>query len=88
LPQEEKWVACEDASSTRKYSAVGVVLKGPSGEECEVAIQLKFTITNNEAEYKAIITGMDMAKEMGVKNLEIRSDSYMVVRHIKEKYEA
>ena len=68
-----------DGSSTRKYNGVGVVLKGSNGEECEVAIQLKFTTTNNEAEYEAIITGINMAWEIGVKSLEIRSDSQVVI---------
>jgi ribonuclease HI len=73
--QEETWVACVDESSTQKYNKVGVIFEGHDGEECEAAIQLKVTTTNNEAKYEAIIVGMNMAWETGVKNLEIRSDS-------------
>lgn len=87
-PRGETWVAYVDGSSTQKYSGIGVVLKGPTEEECEAAIQLIFTTTNNEAEYKAIITGINMAQEMGLKSLEIMSDSQVVVRHIKGEYEA
>lgn len=61
---------------------------GLNREECEPAIQLEFTTTNNEAEYEAIIVGMKMAREMGVKNLEVRSDSQVVIRHVKGEYEA
>jgi ribonuclease HI len=64
------------------------MLKGPSREECEVAIQLKFTTTNNEAEHEAIIAGMNMDQEMGVKNLKVKNDSQVVVEHIKGEYEA
>ena len=71
-----------DGSSTRKNSRARVVLKCTNGEECEVAIQLKFTTTNNEAEYEAMIVGINMAWEMGVKNLEVRSDSQVVVGHV------
>jgi hypothetical protein len=60
-PQEETQVASVHGSSTQKYSRGGVVLKGPGGEEIEAAIQLKFTTTNNEAMYKAIIARMNMA---------------------------
>jgi ribonuclease HI len=67
MPQEETWVACVDESSTLKYNGVGVILMVLGREECEVAIQLNFTTTNNEAEYDAIIVGMNMAQEMGVK---------------------
>ena len=81
-------MSCVDKSSTRKYNGAGVIFKGPGGEECEVAIQLKFTTTNNEAEYKAIIAGINMAQEIGVKNLEVRSDSQVVVGQIKGEYES
>jgi ribonuclease HI len=49
---------------------------------------LKFTTTNNEAEYEAIIAGMDMAREIGVRNLEVRSNSQVVIGHIKGEVEA
>ena len=81
-------MAYVDGSSTRKYSGAGVILKGPNREECEVAIQFQFTTTNNEAEYEAIITGKNLALEMGVRNLEIKSDSQVVVGHVKGEYEA
>lgn len=86
--REETWVACVDRSSTRRYSGAGVILEGPNRENCEAAIQLKFITTNNEAEYEAIIASINMAREMGVKNLEVKSDSQMVIEHIKGEYEA
>jgi hypothetical protein len=72
VSQEETWVACVDGSSTRKYSGAGVILK--------------FITFNNKGNYKAIIAGTNMAQEMGVKNLEIRSDSQVVVGHIKGEF--
>ena len=45
-------------------------------------------VTNNEAEYEAMITGMNIAWEMGVKKLEVKSDSQVVVGHVKGEYEA
>lgn len=81
-------MTCVAGFSTKRCSGFGVILKGPSREACEAAIHLKFTTTNNEAEYEVIITRMNMAREMGVKSLEIISDSHVVVRHIKGEYEA
>jgi ribonuclease HI len=57
------------------YLTLIIILKGPNGEACKVATQLKFTTINNEVEYETIIVGMSMAREMGVKSLEVRSDS-------------
>ena len=94
VPEEEEvlmkkvWIAYVDGSSTREYSGAWVILKRPYGEECEVAIQLQFTTMNNEAEYEAMITGMNIAREMGLKNLEVKSGSQVVVKHVKGEYVA
>ena len=51
-------------------------------------VQLKFPVTNNEAEYEGILTGLRLKKALGAKNLLIQSDSKLVIRQIKEEYEA
>ena len=44
--------------------------------------------TNNEAEYTALIRGLDAALEMGVKRVRTFSDSQLVVRQINGGYKA
>ena len=51
-------------------------------------VQLKFPTTNNEAEYKRILTGLRLKKALGAKNLLVQNDSKLVIGQIKEKYEA
>ena len=51
-------------------------------------VQLKFPATNNEVEYEGILTGLRLEKALGAKNLLIQSDSKLVIRQIKEEYEA
>jgi ribonuclease HI len=51
-------------------------------EEVPVAIKLTFSTTNNEAEYEVVLAGLSMTKELGAKNIEICSDSKVVVGHI------
>lgn len=75
LPQEDVWIACVEDSSTRKRREAGVVFTRPEGSKIKTAIQLRFTATNNEAEYEAVIAGLSMARGVGAKNLEIWSDS-------------
>lgn len=88
LLDEETWVACVDGSSNRKRSGAGVVLISLEREQLELAIELAFPTTNNEAEYEAVIAGMTIARELGVRVLEVRSDSEVVSEHIRGEYEA
>jgi ribonuclease HI len=49
---------------------------------------MDFPTTNNEAEYEAVLAGLGIAKDLGAKNLEVRSDSQVIVGHIQGDYEA
>ena len=51
-------------------------------------VWLKFSVTNNEAKYKRILTGLRVKKTLGAKNLLLQSDSKLVIGQIKEEYEA
>ena len=51
-------------------------------------VQLKFLATNNKAEYEGILMGLKVGKALGAKNLLLQSDSKLVIRQIKEEYEA
>lgn len=64
-----------DSSSTNRKSGIGVALASPDGEKLQYAIKLDFVTTNNEAEYEALLAGLSIAREMGAKNVEIKSDS-------------
>ncbi|XP_062176044.1 uncharacterized protein LOC133881098 [Alnus glutinosa] len=54
----------------------------------QYAIKLDFVTTNNEAEYEAVLAGLSIAQEMRTRNLEVRSDSQVVVCHIQGQSEA
>ncbi|RVX07353.1 Retrovirus-related Pol polyprotein from transposon 17.6 [Vitis vinifera] len=62
--------------------------QSPTGEHLEQAIRLGFSASNNEAEYEAILSGLDLALALSVSKLRIYSDSQLVVRHIQKEYEA
>ena len=51
--QGELWTIHTDESSTRKRGGVGVVIASPDGVILKYRVQLKFPLTNNEAEYEA-----------------------------------
>ena len=43
------------------------------------AIRFRFKASNNEAEYKALIVELELAKEMKVESLDMFSDSQLVM---------
>jgi hypothetical protein len=62
---ERKWVVYVDGSSTKKKGGAGIVLFTPEGEELSSSLTLEFKTTNNEAEYEAVVAGLELALELG-----------------------
>jgi ribonuclease HI len=55
-----------DGSYTLKGAGAGVVFIPPKGDILKYAIQLKFLATNNIAEYEGLVTGLRLAKDLGI----------------------
>jgi ribonuclease HI len=63
-------------------AGIGVVLKDSGGRVIgEIARGIGFQ-TNNEAEYKALIAGLELAHTKGVTELEVFMDSQLVVSQV------
>jgi hypothetical protein len=60
-----------DGSYTLKGAGAGVVLIPPEGDILKYAIQLGFPATNNIAEYEGLVTGLRLAKDLGIRRLLI-----------------
>jgi ribonuclease HI len=86
--QVSRWTIHIDGSSTKNAGGVGVILKSPEGNVIKRAIRLQYATTNNEAEYEALLTGLKLAKALGATELDIRSDSQLIVRQVNGDYEA
>ena len=67
---------------------MGLVLISPKRITIEKSLRLRFSATNNEVEYEALLVGMTMVQRMGGKAVEIFSDSRLVVGQISEELEA
>ncbi|GJZ22906.1 reverse transcriptase domain-containing protein [Tanacetum coccineum] len=50
--------------------------------EFTYALRFRFDATNNEAEYEALIAGLRIAEQMGVKNLQANVDSRLVANQV------
>ena len=63
--------------------------KGPLSRCRNVcSILLEFPTSNNEAEYEAILSELNLALTLSVSKLMIYSDSQLILGHIQKEYEA
>uniref|UniRef100_A0A2N9IYR7 Uncharacterized protein n=1 Tax=Fagus sylvatica TaxID=28930 RepID=A0A2N9IYR7_FAGSY len=85
---EVEWKLFVDGASNSKGSGAGIVLISPEGLVLEQAVRLKFSASNNEAEYEAMLIGLRTAKKLGAGNLQIFCDSQLVANQISGEYQA
>jgi ribonuclease HI len=64
-----------NGSYTLKGAGTGVMLIPSEGDILKYAIQLEFSATNNIVEYEGLVTGLWLAKDLGIQQLLIRDDS-------------
>ena len=67
---------------------VGVILSSPEKGVLKYGVQLQFPATNNEVEYEVVLTGLRVAKALGVRNLKVNSNSKLVTGQMNNEYEA
>ena len=77
-----------DGSTTSEGSGAGLIIISPEGHVHEHALKFLFKASNNEAEYEALLAGMDLCYALGVEHLCAFSDSQLIVSQVKGEYEA
>ena len=81
-----QWSIHTDGSSNRQAGGVGVVLLSPERDMVECMVCLNFPTTNNEAEYKALVVGLDLAKAVGAASIVIYYDFQVVTNQVNGDY--
>ena len=82
------WRDSIDGAANAQGSGVGLILTTSEGIDIEYALRFGFQASNNEVEYEAIMVDLNLAHSMEVDQLEVCSDSQLVVRQIEDTYEA
>ena len=82
------WKLSVDGVTKAQGSGAGLILTSPEGIDIEYTLRFGFRTSNNEAEYEAVIAGLNLAHSLEVDRLEVYSDSQLVVRQIEDTYEA
>ncbi|XP_021764713.1 uncharacterized protein LOC110729291 [Chenopodium quinoa] len=82
------WILNVDGSSNFRGAGLGVVLESPQEDMMVQAIYCDFKATNNEAEYEALIAGMNLVKGLGITNLQVLCDSLFVASQMNGEFTA
>ena len=67
---------------------VGIFILTPKGDTLKYGVQLQFPVTNNEAEYEAILMGLRVIKALGAKSTLLKSNSKLVIGQINRDFKA
>ncbi|GJQ97693.1 reverse transcriptase domain-containing protein [Tanacetum coccineum] len=87
-PGPRAWRLYTDGASNNEGSRAGLILIAPNDVEYSYALRLNFSNSNNDVEYEALLAGLQIAKEMQVKDIHAFVDSKLVASQVEGSYEA
>ena len=64
-----------------------VLFISPKGEQLKYVFQILFKVSNNEAEYEALLHGLRLAVSLGIKRLLVYGDSLLVVQQVNKEWD-
>ena len=81
------WTFFFDGSTCDRGAGIDIVLIFPRGKKYEFSLLIVSTSTNNQAEYQALIKGLELLKEVHADAVEIFGDSMLVINQLVGNYE-
>jgi ribonuclease HI len=79
VEKPEHWTMYFDGSLMLDGGGTGVLFTSPRGEQLKYVLQILWEVSNNEAEYEALLHGLCLAISLGIKRLLVYGDSLLVV---------
>jgi ribonuclease HI len=67
-------------------AAAACVITSPEGEVLGEHAQLLGAVTNNVAEYRALLLGLKRARELGASEIEVIGDSELIAKQVRGIY--
>jgi ribonuclease HI len=66
----------------KTVAGAGLLFISPLGEHLRYAVRLHFPASNNMAEYEALLRGLRITIKTGIKRLDVRGDSQLVINQV------
>jgi ribonuclease HI len=73
-----------DGSLMKTGAGASLLFISPLGKHVRYIIRLHCSASNNVAEYEALVNGLCIAVELGVRCLDARGNSQLVIDHVKK----
>ena len=67
-------------------AAAAAVVSSPDGDVLDEASELLGVVTNNVAEYRGLLLGLERARALGADEVEVVNDSELVARQVNGEY--
>jgi ribonuclease HI len=80
--QPELWTMFFDGSLMKTGAGAGLLFISPLGKHLRYVLCLHFPASNNVAEYEARVNGLRIAIELGVRRLDARGDSQLIIDQV------
>jgi ribonuclease HI len=68
-------------------AGAGVLLISPKGEQLKYVLQIFWKVSNNKAEYEALLHGLRLAISSGIKRLLVYGDSAVVINQVNKSWD-
>jgi hypothetical protein len=78
----ELWTMFFDGSLMKTGAGAGLLFVSPLRKHLRYVLRLHFLASNNVAEYEALVNGLCIAIELGVRRLDARGDSQLVIDQV------
>ena len=82
------WKVFVDSASSALGSGARIVIITPERIKLEHSFRLGFRVSNNKAEYEALLVGLIAVSDLGAREVEVYSDSRLVVNQVQGSFEA
>jgi ribonuclease HI len=80
--QPKLWTMYFDGSLMKTGAGAGLLFISPLGKHVRYVLRLHFLASNNVAEYEALVNGLRIAVELGVRRLDARGNSQLVIDQV------
>jgi ribonuclease HI len=83
----EHWVMYFDGSLKLEGAGAEVLLISPMGEQLKYVLYIFWKVSNNEAEYEALLHGLRLAASLGIKRLLVNGNSAVVISQVNKSWD-